>query len=72
MNNNGLSFAEAYKVALNTKPRERLSVKSISSLFAPETIEKIKKCKQEHNCSTKNALRYLDSKGKVLLLKGKE
>lgn len=67
INYKGQDFEWAYRRALTSKPR---SIKSISSLFSPETISLIKDNMQEN--SVKDTLNKLNNEGKLIILKGKQ
>lgn len=69
INYKGQQFDEAYKKALTSKPR---CIKSVSTLFSPETISKLKETMDNKNCNVKDAMNILNSEGEVLILKGKQ
>lgn len=66
INYKGQDFEGAYMRALTSKPR---SIKSISSLFSPETIQMVKDNMQD---SVQDTINKLNNEGKLVILKGKQ
>lgn len=72
LNTNEQPFAQAYRIAVNSKPREPLKNKSVGSLFSPENIKKLQALKNKRGCSTLSAVRALSTTNKLRIIGGKE
>lgn len=71
LNTNEQPFAQAYRIAVNSKPREPLKNKSVGSLFSPENIKKLQALKNKRGCSTSTAVKALSTTNKLRVLGGK-
>lgn len=71
LNTNEQPFAQAYRIAVNSKPKEHLRDKNIGSLFSPENIKKLQALKSKRGCSTSTAVKALSTTNKLRILGGK-
>ena len=71
MNTNQQPFAVAFRIAINSKPREPKRDSNVGDLFSPENIKKLQALKNKRGCSTSTAVKALSTTNKLRVLGGK-